>query len=45
MEETYLVEVLGLRSADIVEAFRDDIEANFEDLCDELEEWPNDDSE
>lgn len=42
MEETYLVELLGLRSSDIVEAFREDIEVNFEDLCNELEEWPND---
>lgn len=39
------MELLGLRSSDIVEAFRDRIEEEFDGLCAELEDFEYDDSE
>lgn len=37
-EETYLVELLQLRSEDLVERFQDFIEDNYDELIGELEQ-------
>jgi hypothetical protein len=42
LEETYLVELLGIQSADIVEHFQDLIEERYEELCSELQEISDD---
>ena len=38
MEETYLLELLGINSSDLVDKFDELIEEKFEDLFSELEE-------
>lgn len=38
MEETYLLELLQLKSQDLVDRFEDIIEDKFEDLASEIEE-------
>lgn len=42
LEETYLIELLGVQSVDIVEHFQDLIEEKYDDLCSELEEMGDD---
>jgi len=42
LEETYLVELLKLRSTDIVQHFQDEIEEHYDELCAEFEETGND---
>lgn len=44
-EETYLVELLNLRSSEIVDRFTDRIEDFYDELCAELEELTDDESE
>lgn len=45
LEETYLVELLQLRSSDIVQRFADEIEEIQDELWGEFEELDNDESE
>ena len=45
MEETYLLELLQLKSEDLVDRFEDIIEDRFEELIGEIEEFENDDNE
>jgi len=45
MEETYLLELLQLKSEDLVDRFEDIIEDRFEDLVGEIEEMEDDGDE